>query len=428
MNEDIHSISLLIVMVWPLLLAIPAVRSRLPWPGHLAIMPAAVRVILPGDSSFELSWLFFGTEFAIDGEVRWILAMTVAVWLLAATAAKSSKSDPTYDRTTTFFLLTLAGNVGVVLATDLVGFFSFSTLMGYSFYGLMIHGGNAEVQRAGRLYLIFLIVADLVLFEALLLAASTTEDLRYKVVRQAMVGTSSTQFYLWMALVGFVFKAGIWPAQLWLSSAFKSVPFSRALLLGGVPVSMGLLGMVRWLPFGEHAFYVFGMVIQMIGVASILYGALRFFTNATMKMLPAWSIITVTGFFMATLGTGLVYPALWSQYEYLTHPFIASLGIFLAALTFTIGRLQDTRPHPAFASRKVEDLSLWVGKWIGAIRRSSKDRLFGLQSLWRGSWLKVKEQPQRILDWGKPAVLVGGWSAAITMFVLLGLMLAWLAR
>ena len=279
MNEYIHSIFLLIVVVWPLLLAIPAVHSRLPWSGYLALMPAAVLIILPGDSSLELPWLFFGTGFAVDGEERWILAMTVAIWLLAVTVAKSSRSDPTYDRTTTFLLLTLAGNLGVVLATDLVGFFGFSTLMGYSFYGLMIHGGDEEVRRAGRFYLIFLIVADLVLFEALLLAASMTEDLRYEVVRQAVVETSSKQFYLWMTLVGFAFKAGIWPAQLWLSAVFKSAPLSKTLLLGGVPVAMGLLGVVRWLPFGERVFYVFGMVTLMMGVAAMLHATLRLFTH-----------------------------------------------------------------------------------------------------------------------------------------------------
>jgi len=425
-NGDIYGIFLLIVVVWPLLLAIPAVHSRLPWPGHLAIMPAVVLIVLPGDVSLTLPRLFFGTGFAVDGEVWWILAMTVAFWLMAATVAKSSKSDPAYDRTTTFLLLTLTGNLGVVLATDLVGFFSFSTIMGYSFYGLMIHGGNEEVRRAGRLYLIFLIVADLALFEALLLAASTTGDLRYEVVRQAMMETSSTQFYLWITLAGFVFKAGIWPAQLWLLAVFKSAPLSRTLLLGGVPVAMGLLGMVRWLPFGERAFYVFGMVILMMGVAAMLHATLRLFVHASLKMLPAWGTVAVTGLFTAALGTGLAFPAVWSQYKYLAYPFIALSGIFLAVLTFAIGRSQDTCQRPAFASRRAEALSLWAGGWISVIRRWLKDRLPGLQSVWRGSWLVVVEQPQRILDWKKPAFLTGGWSAAITMFVLLGLVLAWL--
>ena len=143
-------------------------------------------------------------------------------------------------------------------------------------------------------------------------------------------------------------------------------------------------------------------------------------------MLPAWGAVAVKGLFTAALGTGLAFPEVWSQYKYLAHPFIASLGIFLAALTFAISRSQDTCQRPAFASRRAEVLSLWAGNWIGAIQRWAKDRLLELQSVWRGSWLKVVEQHQRILGWQEPAILAGGWSAAITMFVLLGLVLAWL--
>jgi len=429
MNEKVYGITLLIVVVWPLLLAIPALRSRLPWPRHLAIIPAVVLTVLPGDASLAMPWLLFGTGFAVDGGVRWILLMSVAIWLTAGTAAKSLRPNPADDRATTFFLLTLAGNLGVVLATGLVGFFSFSTLMGYGFYGLLMHAGDEAIRRAGRLYLIFLIVADLFLFEALLLAASTTGgDMQYEVVRQAMAGNSSSRFYLWLALGGFALKAGIWPVHLWLSAAFKSVRRLTTLLLVGVPVAMGLLGAVRWLPFGEHTFSVFGMIIQVIGVAAMLYAALRLFMRAPLKMLPAWGTVLATGLFIVALGTGLAHPAIWRQYEYLIYPFIASLGIFLTALTFAIGRLQDKRQGPDVGLQRVEVLSPWVEGWINVIQRRAKDRLLRLQSHWHSSWLKVIERHQRILDWQKPAVLVGGWSATITMFVLLGLVIAWLAR
>ncbi len=428
MTGDIYDIFLLMAVVGPLLLAIPALRSRLPWPRHLAIIPAVVLTVLPGDASLSMPWLFFGTGFAVDGDVRWILVMSVAIWLTAATVAKSSRNSPTYDRGTTFFMLTLAGNLGSVLATNLVGFFSFSTLMGYGFYGLLIHTGNAQPRRAGRLYLIFLIVADLFLFEALLLAAlSTGGNLQYEVVRQTMAGSSSTQFYLWMALFGFALKTGIWPFHMWLSAAFKSAPLSTTLLLGGVPIAMGLLGAIRWLPFGEPGFYIFGMIILVMGVTAILYAILRLFMHAPLKMLPAWSSVVVTGLFFAALGTGLAHPATWHQYEYLTHPFIALLGIFLATLTFTIGRLQDKHQALDVDLQRENVLSLWVEGAMGVFQRQAKDRLLLLQSLWYNSWLKAVEQHQRILNWQKPAVFMGGWTTTITMFVLLGLVLAWLA-
>ncbi len=423
MNVDIYAMLLLIVVAWPLLLAIPALHSRLPWPHHLAIMPAVVLMILPGEASLELPWLFFGTGFAIDGDNQWILGMSVAIWLMAATIAKNIK----HDFATPFFLLTLAGNLGVILAADLVGFFVFSAFMGYGFYGLLIYKGDAEVWRAGRLYLIFLVLADLALFEALLLAAFTMQNLRFEEVRHVMAEGSSSQFYIWMVLIGFAFKTGIWPVHLWLSAAFRSVSQLTMLLLGGVPVTMGLFGVVRWLPIGEHVYYVLGTAIQMLGVVAMLYVVLRLLMPSPVKLLPAWASTAVSGLFIAALGTGLSHPVVWHQYEHLIYPFIAILGIFLAVFGFAIGRLPETRRSPALVASRAEAFNLWVERWIGTVRSWAKDRLLGFQSHQRASQRQVVKQYQRILNWQKPGGVGVGWSTRISLFVLLGLALAWLA-
>lgn len=427
MSETTYAIVMCFVVAWPLLLAIPTLRSRIPWPRHLAILPAVVLTVLPGDAYLDPPWLLLGSGFAVDSDVRWILAMSVAVWLTAATVANSPRRDPAGDRTTTYFLLTLAGNLGAVLATDVVGFFSFTTLMGYGFYGLLIQGGDHALRRAGRLYIVVLVVADLLLFEALLLAGFTTEDLRYAVVRQAMAGSPSAQLYFWMAFAAFALKAGIWPFHLWLLGAFKSAPLEKTLLLVGVPVAMGLLGTVRFLPLGEPAFQGPSAVIQIMGLAAFLYALVRMLMHAGPKILPAWLTVAATGLFVVALGTGLAQPVVWRQYEYLTHPVIAALGILLTALTFALARLPDTGQYPDSALERMEALSRWAQRWIGTGQRWLKDRLGDLKSFWRSSWLTWLKQYQRVSNWQKAAVVTSGWSAAITLFVLLGLALAWLA-
>jgi len=418
MNVEIYAILLCFVVVWPLLLAIPALHSRLPWPRHLAIMPAAVLVVLPGEVSLELPWLLFGTGFVIDGESRWILAMSTAVWFAASAITKPSKLDFADQRTTTFFLLTLAGNLGAVLATDLIGFFCFATLMGYGFYGLLIQTGDEAARRAGRRYLIVLIVADLLLFEALLLAAFTAESLRFEAVSEAMAGAPSSSFYLWMVLIGFALKAGAWPAHLWLTVAFSSAPRSTALLLGGVPVAMGLLGAVRWLPLGEHAFGTSAMIIQVMGMAAVLYAVLRFFTRSPVNLLFVWGSIATTGVFITALGTGLAHPAVWSRYEFLSYPFITLTGIVLAILAFAISRRQNLYLQPDFSLPRVEALCQLAKRWCCMLQQRFQDKLFQFKSLAR---------PQRILDWQKKmSGFGGGWRSRVTLFVLLGLAMAWL--
>lgn len=424
MSVPIEDTVMWIVVAWPLLLAIPVIHKHLRWPCHLAIIPAVILALMPGDATLELPWLQFGTVFAIDEKVRWLLVMCAAIWLMAATVRKPSMSSPGNDRTTTIFLLTLTGNLGAVLAADLVSFFSFSTLMGYGFYALLVQGGNKEVRRAAHFYLIFLIIADLALFEALLLAASTTEDLRYAVVRQVITDTESWQFYYWMAFVAFMLKAGIWPFHLWLPAAFNSVHVSKSLLLAGVPVAIGLVGITRWLPLGEPGLQGPWHIIQILGIIAIMYAALRFFTHASMQMLPAWITVAASGVVIMTFGTGLAQADIWNQYKHIIYPFIALLGISVAVLTFHVNRLPIKRQRPDVIGQRIETFALWTWRRISVLQRWIEGGVAGFMSFWRALRTKLGIQFQRILASLKPRTIMIGWSAAITIFVILGLTLA----
>jgi len=421
MNAALSDTALWLTVLWPLLLAIPALHKRLPFPCHLAILPALLLVVLFTDATVTMPWLLLGSGLVIDGGVRWILAMSVSVWLMAATVMKGSKHAPVSDHMTTLFLLTLAGNMGTLLASDLMSFFSFSVLMGYGLYGLLIYGGDQQVHRAGRIYLICLILADLALFEALLLAASTTGDLRFEVVQQVMGEASFVQLYLAMVLAGFTLKAGIWPFSLWLTSAFNAASLSRSLLLGAVPVAMALLGAARWLPVGEYSFSTLGMIIQMMGGLAVLYAAFRFFTYPYMKLFPAYGAIVDSGIFVAMLGVGLSYPATWHEYEYLIHPYIAALGIFLALLSVIISRLQSVCHPPDRFFLRGKVLSLLAFRKVNMLGQWAKARELGANSMW-GIALQAGAQCLERLDG-----LMDGWSSRIIMLVLLGLLLAWMA-
>ena len=423
MSDVIHSNLLWFAVAWPLLLALPALHSRLPWPRYLAILPATLLVALPGESSLQLSRLVFGTGLAVDTQNRWILAMTVTVWLLAAIAAKRSQRSEEQTCAGVFFMLTLAGNLGMVLADDLVSFFSFATLMGYSFYALLVQQGDENVRHAGRLYMLFLIIADLALFEALLLVASDTETMQFEAAGLVMAGAPAAEFYLWMTLVAFAFKSGAWPAHLWLAAAFNSASRSTALLLGAVPVAMAWLGAVRWLPLGEQSFYLSGIIVLLIGLSGVLYAALRLYTHRAVTMLPAWAGIAVSGLLFIVLGAGLVEPALWQAYEHLVYPSIALSGIALAIAGFIVNRVRDTPRQADAGAQHVEAIDLWSGLFMQRIN----GRIAALSSIWYSTRLQALKHYQQVLDYQISGAVPSGWRLAITLFVLLGLALAWLA-
>jgi len=237
-NSTLQLLLLLSVPVLPLLLALPALRSHIPWPRHFALLPAVVLLAVPVDIFIELPWLLFGTGLGIDGPGRLLLLMSVLLWAGAASLLRAPGERPADNsRFTTLFLLSMACNLGVILATELVGFFAFATLMGYGFYGLLVADGDESARRAGRIYLGSLILADLLLFEALLIVAATTADLSFGGVHQAIAGAPAAGLYLSMVLAGFALKAAVWPLHFWLPLAFHSARPAVALLLAGIPVA-----------------------------------------------------------------------------------------------------------------------------------------------------------------------------------------------
>jgi len=158
----------------------------------------------------------------------------------------------------------------------------------------------------------------------------------------------------------------------------------------------------------------------------VLYATLKLFTQASLKIV--WATSGATGLFIAALGTGLAHPEISRQYEYLTYPFIASIGILLAILAVAIGRPQQTRhQHPTATLQRVATLRPGAKRWGDVLQRWAKDTLLRLQSLWHVPWLKAIKHYQCIRNWQKLQGNVAGWSTTITLFVLLGLALALLA-
>jgi len=204
--------------------------------------------------------------------------------------------------------------------------------MSFGLYGLLVDGGEAAARRAGRIYLGFMIVADLVLFEALLVAAANTGDLGFEAVHNALARSSASGFYVSMVLAGFALKASAWPLHFWLPLAFRAVPAAIVLLLGGVPVAIGLVGMLRWLPLGELAFPEMGMGIQWIALVAVIYGTVVGLLQARSRALLAYAVIVVTSLFIMILGHGLEWPATGAVIQETAHQFILTLGLTLAAL------------------------------------------------------------------------------------------------
>ncbi len=437
----------------PLLLAAQWLRRFVPRFEYVAILPALLLLLFAEQSRVDLPWLLLGSGLGFVKQTPLLLSMALLLWLPAAFSLSvrlqrnesSPSSEITSQRYSTFFLLTLSGYLATILAMDVVGFFTFSTLMGYSFYGLLINDGDSNRKRAGRLYLYFFIVADLLLFEAALIAVVATGNLsfsavrdanlsinmvrdvnlNFEVVRAALISSSHSVTYLSLVIIGFALKAGFWPFYFWLPLAFRAATPPAALLIGGVPVAIALLGLVRWLPLGDITLPLAGMIIQLSGAAAILFSLVYALILRELKTLPTQLTLLTTGLFTVALGVGLSKPYLWQEYGHLAYFYIVFMSLALALLTAVIAWRQDGKLSTDKSMEPTEVRVMWIEHVSEMIVYHI--RTLGMETLprWRASFLVTTQYYLHIPVWKKALqnaeFILRRWSFTITLLVLLGI-------
>jgi len=424
MIDAVMMLLLLAVPGLPLLLTIPAMRRRLSRPLHIALVPAIVLVFVPGDFAFELPWMLLGSAgVGLDTVSRWWLVMSVIIWAVSAASLRPSTGAENDQRLTALLLLTLAGQLGTIVATNLVIFFTFMTLMGYSFAGLLLVDDDGRARRAGRWYLVLLIVADIILFEALLMAGGLTDDLGFATVAPLITESPSPAFYYWMVIIGFALKAGFWPLHQWQPLAYGSSCPRVMLLLWLVPVAISLLGLLRWMPPGTINDPVIGTLLLASGAGGILYAVTGGLRQPRWQRAPIYPATLATGVAVMCLGIGLVDPALWNQYGTLSPAIVATIGLGL----MIIARFCSADPSMAAGDEGLVDgRPLWAETWAEAIvswvQRVGFDTLPALRDSWITTWYKALQAVrwQRLMNTDDS--LFQRWPVAITFCLTLGLL------
>lgn len=335
--------ALLLVPLPPLLLALllagpaglRAVAGRLaPW----AAVPALFLAIQGPVEPQRISWLLFGSEFGLDGLGRALLAMTALLWTAAGVSTRTMlASDPHRVRYWVFHLLTLTGNLALLVAADVVGFYLGFALMTFAAYGLVVHKGTAAARRAGRIYLVMAVLGEGVLLAGLFLASAAADGaLRLPEVAAAVAGAPHRDVVIALLVAGFGVKAGVLPLHVWLPLAHPVAPTPASAVLSGCMIKAGLLGWLRFLPIGEAALPDWGGLLVVAGLAAAFFGAVAGVAQDDAKTTLAYSSISQMGFLTIAVGIGLATPsagpaAIAACAVYAAHHGMAKGALFLGA-------------------------------------------------------------------------------------------------
>jgi formate hydrogenlyase subunit 3/multisubunit Na+/H+ antiporter MnhD subunit len=201
--------------------AIPSLRPLARPLVPLAALPAlATALFAPEGLIVPVPWFLFGAILGLDERQRVFLLFTALLWTTAAFYARDYlQDDPQRTRFFAFFLVTMTGNLGLVLSADLAAFYFFFALMSFAAYGLVVHEESAEARRAGRIYILLVMLGEAFLLPSLWYVGANAPALDLATAAATLTALPERDLLIAGLLLGFGIKAGALPLHFWLPLA-----------------------------------------------------------------------------------------------------------------------------------------------------------------------------------------------------------------
>ncbi|MCR4340877.1 MAG: hypothetical protein NUW01_13435, partial [Gemmatimonadaceae bacterium] len=204
------------------------------------------------------------------------------------------------------YALLVAALLLVVTAQSTVLFLCAWEAMAISSFLLIVTDHEqAQVRRAGLIYIVMTHTAMLLLFVMFAVMAHGSADWSFASLAE-LAGTApgAGSIVLAMALVGFGAKAGFVPLHFWLPQAHAAAPSHVSALMSGVVIKTGIYGILRVLVLVGPPPAWWAWTVLALGVASALLGVLWALAQHDIKRLLAYHSVENIGIILLGIGLG----------------------------------------------------------------------------------------------------------------------------
>lgn len=318
-----------------------------------------------GLSDLTSFYLNFDYHLAVDGLSLPLVFLTALVSAMAALASVYIKKRwKTYF---IWFLLLQIGMLGVFMAQDLFVFFVFFELTLVPMYFLIGIWGYTDRERAANKFLLYNGLGSAVMLIAFLLIIATAGFSQTPSGDSAAIYFSGSiteimhnlfdnpesyvnymdpnnPFYLdggmkltifILLLIAFGIKLPILPFHTWMLKVHTEAPPSIVMIHSGILLKMGAYGLIRFglLLFPEQTNNC-ATALAILGVVSIIYGAVLAFVQKEFKLILAYSSISHMGVVLLGLAAINQIGLEGAVFQMVSHGLISALMFLLVGAIY----------------------------------------------------------------------------------------------
>jgi NADH-quinone oxidoreductase subunit M len=200
------------------------------------------------------------------------------------------------------FLVLETGMTGVFVSLDLFLFYVFWEVGLVPMYFLIGVWGGPRREYAAIKFFLYTLTGSVFMLLAIIGIYFTTGS--FDILNAIQAKPFANNFTLqslafWAFFLAFAIKVPMWPFHTWLPDAHVEAPTAGSVILAGILLKLGGYGFFRvLLPIFPQAFNQYAIIIAVLALISIVYGALVSMAQWDFKKLIAYSSVNHMGYVM----------------------------------------------------------------------------------------------------------------------------------